>query len=223
MPNLDNLRKQAKQFLRWHRDGYHPIAAEIRAALPRFRNLSDREILDAPFKIGDAQEIVARRLGYENWQALKAGVLAMPTPEASAAPVSEGPELSKPILSASAAVVYVSDFQRARDFYVSKLGFSVEFTYGDPPFYGLVKRDRARLCLRLVCKPVFVGDIREREQLLSADFVVDTAAEIKELFREFQASGVDFFQKLKTEPWGARNFIVRDLDGNLVLFAGPSD
>jgi catechol 2,3-dioxygenase-like lactoylglutathione lyase family enzyme len=120
-------------------------------------------------------------------------------------------------------MIYVTDFQRARDFYVSKLGFSVEFAYGDPPFYGLVKPDRARLCLRLVCEPVFVGDIREREQLLSADFVVDTAAEIKALFREFQASGVDFFQKLKTEPWGARNFIVRDPDGNLVLFAGPGD
>jgi uncharacterized glyoxalase superfamily protein PhnB len=46
---------------------------------------------------------------------------------------------------------------------------------------------------------------------------------LKQLFREFQASGVDFFQKLKTEPWGARNFIVRDPDGNLVLFAGPGD
>jgi catechol 2,3-dioxygenase-like lactoylglutathione lyase family enzyme len=223
MPNLDNLRKQAKQFLRWHRDGYYPVAAEIRAALPRFRNLTDRQILDAPFRLGDAQEIVARRLGYENWPALKAGVAAMPISEVSAAPISDKPELSKPILSATDAVIYVSDFQRARDFYVSKLGFSVEFAYGDPPFYGLVKRDRARLCFRLVCEPVFVGDIREREQLLSAAFTVDTAAEIKELFREFQASGVVFFQKLKTEPWGARNFIVRDLDGNLVLFAGPSD
>lgn len=147
----------------------------------------------------------------------------MPMSEASATPVSEKPELPKPVLSATGAVIYVTDFQRARDFYVSKLGFSVEFAYGDPPFYGLVKRDRARLCLRLVCEAVFAGDIREREQLLSADFVVDTAAEIKELFREFQASGVDFFQKLKTEPWGARNFIVRDPDGNLVLFAGPGD
>jgi catechol 2,3-dioxygenase-like lactoylglutathione lyase family enzyme len=215
MPNLDNLRKQAKQFLRWHRSGHYPVAAEIRAVLPRFRNMSDRQILDAPFRLGDAQEIVARRLGYENWPALKARVSVMP--------VSEKPELSKPTLSATEAIIYVSDFQRARDFYVSKLGFSVEFDYGDPPFYGLVKRDRARLCLRLVCEPVFVGNIREREQLLSAAFTVDTAAEIKELFREFQASGVDFFQKLKTEPWGARNFIVRDPDGNLVLFAGPSD
>jgi catechol 2,3-dioxygenase-like lactoylglutathione lyase family enzyme len=223
MPNLDNLRKQAKQFLRWHRDRHYPVAAEIRAALPRFRDLSDRQILDGPFRLGDAQEIVARRLGYENWPALKAGVSAMPISEVSATPVSEKPELPRPVLSATAAMIYVTDFQRARDFYVSKLGFSVKFAYGDPPFYGLVKRDRARLCLRLVCEPVFVGDIRELEQLLSADFVVDTAAEIKELFREFQASGVDFFQKLKTEPWGARNFIVRDPDGNLVLFAGPGD
>jgi uncharacterized glyoxalase superfamily protein PhnB len=146
MPNLDNLRKQAKQFLRWHRDRHYPVAAEIRAWLPRFQNLGDPEILDAPFKLGDAQQLVARRL---------------------------------------------------------------------------VKRDRARLCLRLVCEPVFAGDIREREQLLSASIAVETATEIKELFRGFQATGVDFFQTLKTEPWGARTFIVRDPDGNLVLFAGP--
>jgi uncharacterized glyoxalase superfamily protein PhnB len=95
--------------------------------------------------------------------------------------------------------------------------------YGDPPFFGSVKRDHARLCFRLVCEPVFVGDIREREQLLSASITVATAAEIKELFQEFHSAGVDFFQNLKKEPWGARNFIVRDLDGNLGLFAGPSD
>jgi uncharacterized glyoxalase superfamily protein PhnB len=64
-----------------------------------------------------------------------------------------------------------------------------------------------------VCEPVFVGDIREREQLLSASITVATAAKIKELFQEFQSAGVDFFQNLKKEPWGARNFIVRDPDG----------
>src|SRR5262249_48935992 len=100
MPNLDNLRKQAKQFLRWHRDRYYPVAAEIRAALPRFRSLSDRQILDAPFRLGDAQEIVARRLGYETWPALKAGVKVMSISEASATPVGGKPELSKPVLSA---------------------------------------------------------------------------------------------------------------------------
>jgi catechol 2,3-dioxygenase-like lactoylglutathione lyase family enzyme len=213
MPNLDNLRKQAKQLLRWHRDRYHPVAAEIRATLLRFKNLTDPQVLDAPFKLADAQELVARRQGFENWQALKAG--------ASTMSIIEKPTMTKPVLSGTEAVIYVADFNRAQDYYVSKLGFAVEFTYGDPPFYGLVARDRARLCLRLVCDPVFVGDVREREQLLSAAFTLDTATEIKELFQAFQATGVDFSQKLKTEPWGARTFIVRDPDGNLVLFAAP--
>jgi catechol 2,3-dioxygenase-like lactoylglutathione lyase family enzyme len=88
-----------------------------------------------------------------------------------------------PVLIATEAELYVSDFQRSCDYYVSKLGFVVEFTYGEPPFYGLVKRDRARLCLRLVCEPVFVGDVREREQLLSAAITVDTPVSIKKRFQ----------------------------------------
>ncbi len=213
MPNLIHLRKQAKQFLRWHRERHYPVAAQIRAGLPRFEKLTDAQVLAAPFKLGDAQELVARRLGYESWQALKAGTSAMS--------ISENTAPTKPVLSATEAMLYVADFQRAREFYVTKLKFAVEFTYGEPPFYGLVTRDGARLCLRLVCESVFAGDIREREQLLSAVIIVDSAAAIKALFQEFEAAGIDFFQRLRTEPWGARDFIIRDPDGNLVLFAGP--
>jgi catechol 2,3-dioxygenase-like lactoylglutathione lyase family enzyme len=130
---------------------------------------------------------------------------------------------TKPILTATEAVLYVSDFRRSCDYFRTKLGFEIEFTYGEPPFYGLVKRDRARFCLRLVCEPVFVGNIREKEKLLSAAVTVDTAAEIKELFLEFQSADTEFFQRLETEPWGARNFVVKDPDGNLLLFAGPGE
>ena len=97
------------------------------------------------------------------------------------------------------------------------------FTYGEPPFYAQVKRDSARLNLRMVCEPVFVGDIRKREQLLAASITVDSAAVIRQLFVQYQAVGVDFQQTLKQEPSGARTFIVRDPDGNLLLFAGPAE
>lgn len=40
MPNLENLKKQAKQYLRWHRERYHAVAAEIRAALLNFSTLT---------------------------------------------------------------------------------------------------------------------------------------------------------------------------------------
>jgi uncharacterized glyoxalase superfamily protein PhnB len=84
-------------------------------------------------------------------------------------------------------------------------------------------RDGARLNLRMVCEPVFVGDIREREHLLSATFTLDSAAELRRLFLQYQEAGVAFHQKLHQEPWGARNFIVRDPDGNLLLFASPAE
>jgi hypothetical protein len=45
MPNLENLRKQAKLILRRHRDRYHPVAAQIRTGLPRYSQLTDSEIL----------------------------------------------------------------------------------------------------------------------------------------------------------------------------------
>jgi catechol 2,3-dioxygenase-like lactoylglutathione lyase family enzyme len=215
MPNFENLKKQAKQYLRWHRERYHPVAAEIRAALPRFRDLDDHQVLDTSFKLSDAQELVARQLGFEGWQALKAGAQAMSTEAKQTT--------TRPILSATEAQLYVADVKVSCDFFTTKLGFAIDFVYGDPPFYGMVKRDNARLCMRLVCDPVFVGDIRQREHLLSASITVDTAPEIKQLFLEFQSAGVSFHQGLKKEPWGARNFIVLDPDGNLILFAGPAD
>ena len=70
MPNLENLKKQAKQYLCWHREGYYPVAAVIRATLPRFQHFNDSQVLTAEFKLSDAQELVARQLGFEGWQAL---------------------------------------------------------------------------------------------------------------------------------------------------------
>jgi catechol 2,3-dioxygenase-like lactoylglutathione lyase family enzyme len=214
MPNIENLKKQAKQYLRWHRERYYPVAPQIRAALPRFLHLSDEQILDANFKLADAQELVARQMGFEGWQALKSGVHAM-THEA-------GHPVPRPILSSTEAQLFVADIKTSCDFYTDKLGFTVAFVYGDPPYYGQVYRDHARLNLRMVCEPVFT-DIREREHLLSASLTVATADEIKQLFLSYQAAGVRFHQTLKKEPWGARTFIVMDPDGNLILFAGPAD
>jgi len=213
MPDLGNLRKQAKQILRWHRDRHHPVAAELRAHLPRLEGLDDRAVLDAPVKLADALDVVARRSGHAGWQALlkETGTMA-DTPTTQDTP---------PRIVATEAMITVSDFARARDFYVEALGFEVEFTYGAPPFYGLVVRDAARLALRLVCEPVYVGDVREREELLSAAFTLSSAAEIKALFLAYEAAGVSFFRRLATEPWEARTFILRDPDGNLILFAAP--
>jgi uncharacterized glyoxalase superfamily protein PhnB len=138
------------------------------------------------------------------------------------APSPAEPDPARPVLTSVAAQLFVADVGAACEFYAGKLGFAVDFIYGEPAFYGEVVRDNARLALRLVCEPVFAGDVREREQLLSAAITVATAAEIEALFEGYRNSGVLFHQTLRTEPWGARTFVVADADGNLVLFAGPA-
>jgi len=214
MPNLENLRKQAKLYVRWHRERYYPVAAQIRSVLPRFKDLTDREVLERDFKLSDAQELVARQSGFESWEALRSGLQSPPDSAKPEAVVAELTELE--------AQLFVADIGASCDFFTGKLGFSVVFVYGEPPFYGQVKRGAARLNLRMVCEPVFVGDIRERESLLAASIAVDSAAEIRQLFLQFQDAGVSFHQTLKQQPWGSRDFIVRDPDGNLLLFAGPA-
>jgi catechol 2,3-dioxygenase-like lactoylglutathione lyase family enzyme len=125
--------------------------------------------------------------------------------------------LPKPTLLAAEPQLFVANVGTSCEFYTRKLGFTVAFIYGKPPFYGQVFRDGARLNLRCLSEPAINPELRDREHLLSASITLDDA---KPLFLEFQTAGVVFHQVLKTEPWGARTFIVCDPDGNLILFSG---
>lgn len=120
-------------------------------------------------------------------------------------------------LLAAEPQLYVRDIAASCEFYSRVLGFSVAFTYGEPPFYGQVFRDGARLNLRHVYSPVVDPVRRDTEQLLAASITLEDA---RPLYVEYQTAGVEFAQPLQTEPWGARTFLVRDPDGNLLLFSG---
>ena len=137
--------------------------------------------------------------------------------------MSPTPPGSQPTLTSVAAHLYVRDLKESIDFFTTKLGFAADFVYGDPPFYGQVSRDNARLALRSMDEPVFAADIRERESLLSASITLAGADEIKQLFLAYQAADVPLAQSLRNEPWQAQTFIVKDPDGNLILFGGPAD
>ena len=212
MPPIDHMLKQAKLVLKWHRGGHYPVAARIRQLLPRFRHLDDRQILDQAFKLSDAQELVARTHGFESWQALKTGLDGM-TSATSRPNATLFLEIAEPQL-------FVTDIAASCAFFTEKLGFTVGFIYGEPPFYGQVVRDAVRLNLRHVDGPVFDAGFRGREaDALSATIIL---ADAKSLFLEFQDRGVAFHQPLRTEPWGARSFIVADPDGNLIAFTGTA-
>lgn len=117
MPNLENLKKQAKLILRWHRERHYPVAAKIRALMPRFLNMSDSEILAASFKLSDAQEIVAREHGFGSWQTLKTAL------STTSRKVKSSP--SKATIVGAEPQLFVADIRRSCEFFCKKLGFSL--------------------------------------------------------------------------------------------------
>src|SRR5271163_2589772 len=109
MHNLENLKKQAKLILRWHRERHYPVAAQIRQHLPRFLHMPDAEILAASFKLSDAQELVARQQGFDSWQALKAGLSTTP-PKVKGSP-------SKATIAGAEPQLLVTDIAKSCEFF----------------------------------------------------------------------------------------------------------
>lgn len=207
MLNLDNLKKQAKLLVRWHRNGNYSVGGRIRI-LHRYRNLTDVEALALKFPLSEAQEIIALEAGYVSWAALKAGL--------ASAPKRAQPAPSAPVLKVAKPVIFVSNVEGSAAFFRDKLGFAIDFLHGHPSFYGSVSRGGACLHLRFVHEPVFASGIREKEGLLSAFLDVEN---IKRLFAEYKAAEVPFAEPLRKEPWGGSAFIVIDPDGNRICFA----
>jgi hypothetical protein len=126
MPNLEHLKKQAKLFLRWHREGHFPVAAQIRL-LPRFQHLNDHEILTARFKLADAQDLVARLAGWGSWPVLLKDLKTM---SPSTGNMRAG---SSTIVGAEPQLL------------VSNLAASLDFLYGQAWLPGCVHIRRAAL------------------------------------------------------------------------------
>ncbi|HMI12769.1 MAG TPA: VOC family protein, partial [Bradyrhizobium sp.] len=122
--------------------------------------MTDPEILAQSFKLSDAQELVARQHGFESWQALKTG---LPTMSDHAETI-----FTKAVIAGAEPQLFVADIKSSCDFFTGKLGFTIAFTYGEPPFYAQVMRDGVRLNLRCVEQPVIDAELRNREELLSA-------------------------------------------------------
>ena len=70
-PNLDFLKKQAKDLQKAHRSGSSEACEQLRRHLPRFASHSDSQIFAADLSLHDAQHTIARQYGFYNWTGLR--------------------------------------------------------------------------------------------------------------------------------------------------------
>lgn len=208
MSTLETYRKQAKLLVRWHRARNHSVGGRIRT-LPRYAHLTDQEALAHPFTLAEAQEIIAHEDGHESWADLKRSCAAASSEVKRPAPAMR--------LTTAVPVLFVADVSRSAAFYRDKLGFTVDFLHGDPPFYGSVSRGGARLHLKRVHEPVFAAGRIEAEGLIMAFLPVEN---VTALYSELVAASVTISQRLTKQAWGGRDFHVGDPDGNVIAFVG---
>jgi predicted enzyme related to lactoylglutathione lyase len=211
MSSLENLKKQAKALVRLHRERSYHLAIVARSVLPKYASMSDREMLAAEFKLGDAQALIARQHGCESWAELKAASergAALAPDVAPLAAGGAGPLYAMPML-------YVADVRRAVDHYERVLGFAGVLE-GDPPFYAEIWRGGARMALRHTHQRVFDAAARAEEELLWQASI--GVRGVKALYLEYVAAGATISTPLRREPWGTWDFAIEDVDGNQVGF-----
>ena len=206
MPSIETYRKQAKQLVRWHRERNYSIGEKLRL-VERYRHLTDVEVLEMAMPLTLAQEIVAVEAGFRDWAALKAGTGDLTRPSRV--------DDRAPTLVGAVPILFARDVAAAAAFYEGKLGFHIDFLHGKPPFYGSMSRDRACLHLRFVHQTNFAELAAREGSLILAAIEV---ANVKALFQEYEARGVDFAQRLVRQAWGGLDFHVRDPDGNVISF-----
>lgn len=73
-PNLEHLRKQAKELLRLYRAGNESALERLRQHLPAARGKADAALAGMRLRLHDMQSCLAREYGFTSWNDLKDGV-----------------------------------------------------------------------------------------------------------------------------------------------------
>jgi catechol 2,3-dioxygenase-like lactoylglutathione lyase family enzyme len=105
--------------------------------------------------------------------------------------------------------VPVADMDRALRFYRDVLGFDVQFTNGSPISFAVLKQGDAELHLSV--QPAKAGS-------LHAHLMVDDLDAVHE---RLQQGAATIRQPPKVQPWGLRDIVIADPDGNTFEIAEP--
>ncbi len=108
----------------------------------------------------------------------------------------------------------VQDVVKTAEYYRDKLGFTIDFLYGDPPFHASVSRDGVTIIFH---KPS-TGDGRitaEQEKEVKAYVCVK---DVDALCEEFKSKGAEVVYGPQSQSYGMRELNIRDCNGYVICF-----
>ena len=106
----------------------------------------------------------------------------------------------------------VTDLNRSIDFYTKKLGFEIDFCYGD--FYCGIAKDGCSIHLKLADPVIGERESRKNKGHLDITFSVEG---IDDLYKYIKTKYAELIQPLRDMPYG-REFYISDPDGYIIAF-----
>jgi uncharacterized glyoxalase superfamily protein PhnB len=116
---------------------------------------------------------------------------------------------AKPKLHGAATLFVVQDVPKSVAHYSDVLGFTVEFTYGEPTFYAGVERDDVTIHLQAA---------QQTKRQVGQGAINVFVTGVDALYEELKARGARVLNAPKDYPYGMRDFDIDDLDGNRLTF-----
>jgi len=115
-------------------------------------------------------------------------------------------------------VLPVADVKRASRYFCEVLGFELDFIAGEPPSYARVKKGD-----RTYGDPVYLRlwQCNEREaRPWRGEIVIHVGHDLDGLHAAYVRRGVPVIEAPISQPWGLREFAVREPDGHVLRFCG---
>jgi uncharacterized glyoxalase superfamily protein PhnB len=110
--------------------------------------------------------------------------------------------------SAAVPVIATADVSSTVRYFEQTLGFTQQWTWGDPPVYAGVKAGCANIYI--THDPDTAAAIKERR--LAPDIFL-WVNHIDQVYDQHRAKNADIVEQLTARPWGVRQYVVREPNG----------
>ena len=120
------------------------------------------------------------------------------------------------LIHSAVPVIATDDIRKALSYYINVLGFTFDFEYGEPVVYAGVKSGNVEIYFS------YDEDIATsiKEQRIRPEIFI-WLSDADKLFKEHVANGADVIESISDRPWGARQYVIKDINGYHLKFAQP--
>jgi uncharacterized glyoxalase superfamily protein PhnB len=107
----------------------------------------------------------------------------------------------------SNSVFHVSNLENSISFYTEKLGFNIDFKFGEPPTY-------AGLSLGSVC--LHISSAYPYKNNTGHGNLYVMFNEVDDIYNKLVSADVSFYSPIEDREYGMRDFAIKDPDGNQI-------